>query len=121
MFEAGRMVYFLGIGNLLYGVDADLKEQSKNFREEHIRRLAEVAYLMMDAGAILIVTAIEVTRADLRVMEAVLNSFEILTVWLGEEVKTDIPVDIHLAEPDPESGVAKIKRHLQNAGIIFKP
>ncbi|NOY23676.1 MAG: adenylyl-sulfate kinase [Acidobacteria bacterium] len=121
LFQAGRMVYFLGIGNLLYGVDADLKEQSKNFREEHIRRLAEVAHLMLDAGVILIVTAIEVNRADLRIMEAVLNSFEVHTVWIGEKVKTDIPVEIHLSEPEPESGAAKIKRYLQDAGIIFKP
>ncbi len=121
LFAAGRMVYFLGIGNLLYGVDADLKEQSKNFREEHIRRLAEVAHLMMDAGIILIITAIEVNKADLRIMEAVLNSFEIHTVWIGEKIKTDIPVEIHLNESSPESGAAKIKRFLQNTGIIFKP
>ena len=121
LFATGRMVYFLGIGNLLYGVDADLKEQSKNFREEHIRRLSEVAHLMLDAGVILIVTAIEVNRADLRIMEAVLNTFEVHTVWIGEEVKTDIPVEIHLTEPGPESGAAKIKRYLQDVGVIFKP
>ncbi len=121
LFAAGRIVYFLGIGNLLYGVDADLKEQSENFREEHIRRLAEVAHLMMDAGVILIVTAIGMNRADLRIMEAVLNTFEIHTVWIGDNVKTDIPVEIHLTEPDPETGAAKIKRYLQDAGIIFKP
>jgi len=121
LFAAGRVVYFLGIGNLLYGVDADLKEQSENFREEHIRRLAEVAHLMMDAGVILIVTAIEMTRFDLRIIEAVLNTFEIHTVWNGENVKTDIPVDIHVIQKDPQAGAAKIKRYLQNKGIIFKP
>ncbi len=121
LFQAGRIVYFLGIGNLLYGVDADLKEQSENFREEHIRRLAEVAYLMMDAGVILIVTAIEVTRSDLRVMETVLNTFEIYTVWNGEKIRTDIPVDIHLQQPDPQADARQIKRYLQDTGIIFKP
>ena len=121
LFESGRVVYFLGIGNLLYGVDADLKEQTSNFREEHIRRLAEVAYLMMDAGVILIVTAIEMSRGDLRVMETVLNSFEIYTVWIGGEITTDIPVDIHLPEADSLAGALAVKRHLQDTGIIFKP
>jgi len=121
LFAAGRVVYFLGIGNLLYGVDADLKEQSENFREEHIRRLAEVAHLMMDAGVILIVTAVEMTRSDLRLMEAVLNTFEIHTIWNGEDVKTDIPVDIHLKKPDSVANANRIKRYLQDVGVIFKP
>ena len=61
------MVYFLGIGNVLYGVDADIERKPEN-RQEHIRRLGEVANLMLDAGIILIVTAAELhpgrPRAD---------------------------------------------------------
>jgi len=61
LFEDGKVVYFLGIGNLLYGVDADIKNGNNgNHKEEHLRRLAEVSHLMLDAGAILIVTAIEI-------------------------------------------------------------
>ena len=56
LFDEGRAVYFLGIGNVLYGVDADIARGREN-RHEHVRRLAEVANLMLDAGMILIVTA----------------------------------------------------------------
>ena len=55
LFDEGRFVYFLGIGNVLYGVDADIDRDREN-RREHLRRLAEVANLMLDAGVILIVT-----------------------------------------------------------------
>ena len=98
LFEDGRMVYFLGIGNLLYGVDADIKFRSDNFREEHVRRLAEVAHLMLEAGVILIVTAVEVNQQDLRIMSAVLNGAELHTVWVGENITTDLPVDVHIAQ-----------------------
>ena len=37
----------------------------KNNRQEHLRRLAEVAHILLDAGMILIVTAIELTEEDL--------------------------------------------------------
>jgi len=42
LFEDGKVVYFLGIGNVLYGVDADIERRQEN-RLEHMRRLAEVA------------------------------------------------------------------------------
>lgn len=121
LFNAGRNVYFLGIGNLLYGVDADLKGKEQSFREEHVRRLSEVAHLMLEAGVILIVTAVEITRADQRIMSAVLNGAELHTVWIGETVTTDVMVDVHLKQRDPEPGARKLKRYLQDQGIIFKP
>ncbi len=121
LFNAGRNVYFLGIGNLLYGVDADLKGKEQHFREEHVRRLSEVAHLMLEAGVILIVTAVEITRADQRIMSAVLNGAELHTVWIGDEVTTDVLLDVHLKQREPESGARKLKRYLQDQGIIFKP
>lgn len=121
LFNAGRNVYFLGIGNLLYGVDADLKGKEQHFREEHVRRLSEVAHLMLEAGVILIVTAVEITRADQRIMSAVLNGAELHTVWIGNEVSTDVLLDVHLKQREPESGARKLKRYLQDQGIIFKP
>ena len=39
LFEDGKVVYFLGIGNVLYGVDADIERKQEN-RLEHMRRLA---------------------------------------------------------------------------------
>ena len=68
LFDDGKVVYFLGIGNVLYGVDADIERKPEN-RLEHMRRLAEVANLMLDAGMILVVAAAELTQDDLEVIK----------------------------------------------------
>ena len=72
LFEDGKIVYFLGIGNVLYGIDADIKGK-ENQRQEHIRRLSEVANILIDAGIILIITALELTQDDLEIMKTILE------------------------------------------------
>ncbi|SKA11394.1 adenylyl-sulfate kinase, partial [Selenihalanaerobacter shriftii] len=122
LFDDGKIVYFLGIGNLLYGVDADIKGQSNNHREEHLRRLAEVSHIMLDAGAILAVTAVELTQEDLELIKTTVNADKIETVWLGENVTTDIDYDLHIPEfEEVEDAAQQIKNLLQERGIIFNP
>jgi bifunctional enzyme CysN/CysC len=121
LFADGKIVYFLGIGNVLYGIDADIKKTANN-REEHIRRLAEVAHIMLDAGVILIVTAIELTQDDLEILKTSINPDRIEVVWVGDDVTTDISYDLILHdEEDTEMSVDRIKNMLHDKGIIFKP
>ncbi len=121
LFEDGKVVYFLGIGNVLYGVDADIGRKLEN-RTEHLRRLAEVANIMLDAGVILIVTAAELTQEDLELIKAAVDPDRIETVWVGEHVTTDIAYDLLVADLEHEAeGVERIKLHLQDKGIIFRP
>ena len=121
LFNNGRIVYFLGIGNVLYGVDADIKGKD-NDRREHIRRLSEIAHILLDAGIILIVTAIELTQEDLELIKTALNPEKIETIWIGENITTDIVYDLHIENIDnPDESVGIIKERLQNQGIIFKP
>lgn len=120
LFDEGRSVYFLGIGNLLYGVDADLARSREN-RHEHLRRLAEVANLMLDAGMILIVTAVELTREDLDLIEATVEPDRIQTVWVGESGAADLVCDLQLVEQDGEAiAVERIRTLLQDKGIMFR-
>ncbi len=121
LFEDGRVVYFLGIGNVLYGVDADIERKSEN-RQEHLRRLGEVANLMLDSGAILIVTAADLSQEDLEVIKTSVDPDRIETVWVGDSVTTDITCDLILAEQEAEEeGVERIKRLLQDKGVLFRP
>jgi bifunctional enzyme CysN/CysC len=83
LFSEGKLVYFLGIGNVLYGVDADIKGRNDQ-RQEHLRRLAEVAHILLDAGVILIVTAIELTQEDLELIRTTIHSDKIETIWVGK-------------------------------------
>jgi bifunctional enzyme CysN/CysC len=99
LYEAGKNVYFLGIGNVLYGVDADIKGIHDD-RHEHIRRLAEVAHLMLDAGMIFIVTAIELTQKELELIKTTVDSECIQTVWIGNEPPSNIQFDVVIKNPD---------------------
>jgi len=121
LFSEGKLVYFLGIGNVLYGVDADIKGKHDQ-RQEHLRRLAEVAHILLDAGVILIVTAIELTQDDLELIKTTIHSDKIETIWVGKRVTTDILYDLRIEESkNLEGAVAQIKGMLQEKGILSKP
>jgi bifunctional enzyme CysN/CysC len=120
LFEDGKVVYFLGIGNVLYGVDADIERKQEN-RLEHMRRLAEVANLMLDAGIILVVAAAELTQDDLEVIKTAVEPDWIETIWAGESITTDLACDLHLPAGAVPESVDRLKAHLQDKGIIFRP
>jgi bifunctional enzyme CysN/CysC len=121
LFTDGRLVYFLGIGNILYGVDADIGRAGED-RAEHMRRLAEIANLMLDTGAILIVTAVELTPEDLEVIKAGVDADRVTTVWIGDNIVTGLPSDLRLSERLTHAEAAdQIKSHLRDQGVIFRP
>jgi bifunctional enzyme CysN/CysC len=112
LFEEGRFVYFLGMGSVLYGVDADI-ERGREQRREHLRRLAEIANILLDAGMILIVSA---------VLKTSLPPELVSTVWVGDRVTTDIQCDLVLTDEERERcGADALKRVLEDQRVIFKP
>ncbi len=123
LFEEGKVVYFLGIGNVLYGVDADIKVAGQaGDHTEHLRRLAEVAHLLLDAGVLLVVTAVNLKRAELDLIETTVGEGRMVVVWMGDEVPSDLPCDLRLDTAHPlDDQVDKMKAVLQEKNIIFKP
>ncbi len=123
LFDSGKVVYYLALGSVLYGVDADLQTQDRETaRAEHIRRLGEVAHILLDAGVILIVSAIELTQFDFEIIKTVVDRRQIDVVWVGETVTTDLVCDLLLPElTTPELAALQIKRRLQERGVIFIP
>ncbi len=121
LFEDGKIVYFLGIGNVKYGIDSDLKNgDSKS--GEHLRRLAEVAHILLDSGAILIVTARELKQDDLEIIKTIVNPEKIETVWVGEDLMTDIAIDLRVpGKIDIKESVNMLKNRLYEKGVIFRP
>jgi bifunctional enzyme CysN/CysC len=97
LFAEGRTVYFLGMANVLYGVDADLSRAAAD-RAEHMRRLAEIAHLMLDAGVVLIVTAAELGAADLEIIRTSVAPDRILVAWLGDRGAEGYEPDLRLDE-----------------------
>jgi bifunctional enzyme CysN/CysC len=120
LFDDGRVVYFMGMGNLLYGVDADLERQPRD-RHEHLRRLAETANLMLDAGLVLVVSLADLTRRDLEILEAAVPADRIVLVWVGDPAATDARVDVYVPDAEADRDAAhRIKSVLQDAGALFR-
>ena len=57
LFKQNKLTYFLDADNLRAGINKDLGFAQQD-RVENIRRIAEIAKLMVDAGLIVIVAAI---------------------------------------------------------------
>ena len=122
LFAEGKTVYYLGMGSFLYGVDADEKAHGPEARIGHIRRLAEVANILLDAGILLIVTARELRREDVETIKTVVYSEDVHLVWMGDTITTDVECDLQLPDDlDLESGIGELKTFLYKSGVIFKP
>ncbi|WP_372367746.1 GTP-binding protein [Candidatus Uabimicrobium sp. HlEnr_7] len=119
LFNDGKFVYFLGIGNVLYGVDADIKNNVDS-QNEHFRRLGEIANILLDAGAILLVTAVEIRQKELDIIKLLVNPDKIVTVWVGDSVTTGIEYNIKVKGiPAIDESVSQVKSFLQEKGVIF--
>ena len=121
LFLSGKFVYFLGVGNLKRGLSADIQEVPVS-RDEHIRRLAEVSHLFLDAGVILIVTGVELTQEDLDLIKVPVNPDSIVTVWAGPRITTDIDIAVHITDPaDSGEAIERISSALRRIGAIYSP
>jgi sulfate adenylyltransferase, large subunit len=122
LFDDGRSVYFLGIGNVLYGVAAEIKTSGEvPERSEHIRRLGEVSNLLLDSGMILLVTATELTDHERDMLKITVDTDNIKTIWLGSNKTTDISCDMQIQDTsDIKATAGRIKEFLADNGIIFK-
>lgn len=120
LFREGKFVYYLGMGSVVYGVDADIAgHEDPKSRHEHVRRMAEVANILLDAGLILIITAIELTPGDLDVFRASLGYAEIVAIWVGAEENMGSYHDLTVAANNTsEETVLQIKTLLQERGIL---
>jgi bifunctional enzyme CysN/CysC len=119
LFENGRLVYFLGMANLVYGIDADL-ERTELTRKEHLRRAAEVANIMLEAGFIFILTASDLTPSDLAVIWTSVPAERIETVWVGSS-SPDIPTSLTVAvEEEVVDAARRVEVLLQDRSIVYR-
>lgn len=115
LLDGGKIAYYLGIGNLLYGVGSDIKSGNSMYsteeRQEHIRRLGELANIMLDAGNIMIVTANELNTDEFDVLRQIITSDNIYTVWVGNDINR--VRDFDLCVEDDENTPDKIFKALE--------
>jgi len=108
LFESGKKTYFLGIGNLLRGVDADIDRHKKS-RHEHVRRLGEVGHILVDAGLIVLATASNLDDEELRLLQSITRRESMLIVNVGPNHFRDGAVDLQL---DPKTALEENVRQV---------
>ncbi len=115
LFSEGAMTYFMGIGNIIYGLDSDI-EGAESADKEHIRRLAEVANMMLNAGLIFVVSAALISQADIQLIRQFVGVSRVRSVWLGDAVTNDLQCDALV--DSIESGVEEVRAMLLQDGFL---
>ena len=101
LYEEGCRFYLLDGDNVRHGLSRDLGFGDAD-RVENIRRIGEVAKLMLDAGLIVITAFISPFRADRDMVRAMLEPTEFIELYL------DVPLEV-CEQRDPK-GIYKKAR-----------
>jgi bifunctional enzyme CysN/CysC len=110
----GRHTYLLDGDNVRHGLNRDLGFTEAD-RVENVRRVAEVARLMVDAGLVVIVSFISPFRAERRTARALFEPDEFVEVFV------DAPLE-ECERRDPKGLYAKARRgELSNMTGIDSP
>jgi bifunctional enzyme CysN/CysC len=98
---SGKHTYLLDGDNLRHGINRDLGFTEAD-RVENIRRVAEIAKLMVDAGLVVLVSLISPYRADRDLARSLLPAGDFLEVFV------DTPVAV-CEQRDPKGLYAKVR------------
>jgi bifunctional enzyme CysN/CysC len=98
----GKHTYILDGDNVRHGLNRDLGFTETD-RVENIRRVAEVAKLMVDAGLIVLVTFISPFRADRAMARSLFKEGEFIEVFI------DTPLEV-AEQRDPKGLYAKARK-----------
>ena len=110
----GRHTYLLDGDNVRHGLNKDLGFTDAD-RVENVRRVGEVARLMVDAGLIVIASFISPFRSERRTVRALMEQGEFFEVFV------DAPLDV-AEQRDPKGLYAKARRgELKNFTGVDSP
>ena len=113
----GMHTYVLDGDGVRTGLNKDLGFTPED-RAENVRRVAETAKLMMDAGLIVIVSLVSPFRGDRRAAKGLFQEGDFLEVWV------DTPADV-VVERDPKGLYAKAKAgtlpNMTGVGQMYEP
>jgi bifunctional enzyme CysN/CysC len=108
------------MGNVLYGVDADLDRTGTN-RQEHFRRLGEIANLMLDAGVLLVVSVAALGQDELEIVQLSVPPERILTVWVGPPAAAGVVCDLRWPDTTRASGAVDAVLALLRTRQVIRP
>ncbi len=119
LLSRGFKVYFLRTSNLIKGLGVDLINQTE-IREEHIRRLGELARILTDSGQIFITSISNVDSYDVHTLELLNKPNEIVVINVGENRFDDYDVTLSLDDSGSiEEGITKVCDLLKEKKVIL--
>lgn len=114
LYSLGKHTYLLDGDNVRHGLNKDLGFTDAD-RVENIRRIAEVARLMVDAGQIVLVSFISPFKSERRMARELVDQGEFFEVFI------DAPIDV-AEKRDPKGLYKKMRRgELKNFTGIDSP
>ena len=120
LFDKGLQAYYLGVPSLLEGLDADIGQNFRD-RDEHIRRIGELARIMTDAGLIFISSLERADEYDLQRLKILNSPNELFVVSLGGNPFKNYQVDLVIPESvPPGEAVQTVLRELTRAQVIIE-
>jgi bifunctional enzyme CysN/CysC len=118
LFRSGFKAYYARPANLARGLDADIGFRGE-MRDEHVRRLGELARILTDSGQIFITSLPGADEYDVRTLELLNSPHEILVVRLGGAADANIAAHLTLpAGTVPEDGVEAVRKLLREKKVI---
>ena len=102
LFAEGHNVYYCGMGNIIHGLDSDINADA-DVGNEHVRRLAEVANLLLHTGIIFIVSAVELSEDDISLVRGLVRIGELNVFAFGE---SDVLPETDLSFPASHHSLA---------------
>jgi bifunctional enzyme CysN/CysC len=119
LFRSGIKAYYARPANVVRGLDADIQFRGE-MRDEHVRRLGELARLLTDSGQIFITSLPGADEYDVRTLALLNSPHEILVVRLGEAAEAPFPAHLTLpAGTGLEAGVEAIRKLLREKKVIL--
>ncbi len=120
LFRRNLKSYYLGISNLILGLDADLV-YDQHARHDHLRRLGELARILTDSGQIFITSVPDLDEYEVRSLEMLNKPNEILVISVGpseslgpQQAALELPADMPTAQ-----AVAKASTLLKQKSVIL--
>ena len=119
LFDRGMSAYMLDGTNILLGVDADMVWMQST-QQELVRRFAEVAHILLDAGHLVVSTTNSIGLADFAAVQALIPDFPVIAVDINPSTTVLGPADLRLSgkESQPDA-IAQISDLLQKRQIIL--
>ncbi len=104
LFEKGMSAYMLDGTNILLGVDADMV-WTQSTQQELVRRFAEVAYLLLSAGHLVVSTTNTIGLADLAAVQALMPDVPVLAIEINPTSTVTTSADLQLKGTEAETEV----------------